>query len=176
MNCQICNQPIVKPYGPPHASILIIGEFPTKDDMDAGKPFTGDYAQVLYAEMSKAGYDLYQCRLTMLWLHPPAKEGSGKRADHSHSQWHQNQVLQECMDRTAILCLGTEVTEFFLGHNSTEISGIPMTSPLVSAPIVMGTRSPLDVLGGTHGEFVLGIQKFVQTYKKQLVKEMKENV
>lgn len=172
MNCPICNLPIIQPIGHPQAPILVITEKPTDDDMLSGKPFSGEYARVLYAEMAKAGYDLWQCRLTTLWLHEPVKEGSGKKADHSHSLWHKNQAVMESLGRTAVLCLGTDVTEFFLGHNSTEISGIVMTSPLISAPLVMGTRSPLDVMGGTLGEFSLGIKKFVQAYKKQLAKEM----
>lgn len=172
MKCEICNLPIIVPSGNAKANILVIDEHPTEDDLMAGKAYAGEYATILYAEMAKAGIDLWSCRITTLWLHAPVKEGSGKRADHSHSRWHFNQAVMECVGRTAVLCLGSDVTEFFLGHNSTEISGIPMTSPLISAPLVMGTRSTQDVLGGTVGEYRLGIQKFVAAYKKQLIKEM----
>ena len=175
MNCEVCGSPIIIPSGNPNANILIIDEFPTEEDMAVGRAYAGEYSYILRSEFAKAGFDLLQCRITTLWLHAPEKEGSGKRADHSHSMWHKEQALKECMDRTAILCLGTDVTQFFLGYNSTEISGIPMTSPITSAPLVMGTRSTQDVIGGTNGEYALGIRKFIQEYKKQLVKEMTQN-
>lgn len=160
MNCPICNELIVQPWG--KGKILVIGEAPTADDLEEGKPFIGEYTHALRIEMAKAGFDLYQCRLTTLWLHAPVKEG---KKDHSHSQWHFDQALFEAEGHPYVLLLGTDVTKFFLGYNSTEISGIPMTSPMLSAKIVMGTRSPLDVLGGTIGEFRLGIQKFIKECK-----------
>lgn len=170
MNCPICDKPIVQPWG--KGNILIIGEAPTQEDLQAGRPFTGDYTHALRLEMAKAGYDLYQCRLTTLWLHEPVKEGKGKKATHQESEWHFAQALHEAIGYNSVLLLGTEVTEFFLGYNSTEISGIPMTSPLLSAQLIMGTRSPLDVMGGTIGEFRLGIVKFIKAYKELMKKEM----
>lgn len=167
--CPICHLPIIQPWGK-KGSILIIGEAPTREDIVNLRPFAGDYVHPLRLEMAKAGYDLYQCRLTTLWLHEPVKEG---KKDQPELKWHYQQALLEAIGSPFVLLLGTEATKYFLGYNSTEISGIPMTSPMLSAKLVMGTRSPLDVLGGTIGEFRLGIQKFVQEYKRLIKEDVK---
>ena len=99
-------------------------------------------------------------RMTCLWLHRMVRKNKAEFA------WHYEQVIHECMNKKAILMLGTDVTQIFLKHSATEISGLILHSDLLSADIVVGTRSPMDVLVGSHGEFALAIQKFANSIKE----------
>jgi len=164
--CPICQQPIIQPSGNPASKILVISSQPTEDDLKFGISFKGEYGVILRTEFAKYGMDLFQMRMTCLWLHKIIAKSQDK--DSKHFQWHFEQVIHECLNKKAILMLGTDVTHVFLNkHSSTELSGLIMKSDMLSADIVMGTRNPLDLLSGTHGEFTLAIQKFANAIQKE---------
>lgn len=158
--CPICEYPIVQPSGNANSKILVISEEPSIEDLKFGQPFKGEYGMILRTELGKYALDLFQMRMTCLWLHRIVKKNKAESA------WHYEQVMRECMNKKAILLLGTDVTQVFLKHSATEISGLILRSDLLSADIVVGTRSPMDVLVGSHGEFTLAIEKFAKVIKK----------
>lgn len=162
MNCEICRAPIIQPSGMKDSKILIVGEFPTNEDMAQGRAFVGQYGKILRSELAMRGMDISQMRLTCLWLHNPSRNSAEK-------EWHVNQLMKEVIDKQAVLLLGSEVTNLFLKHSWTDISGIPMKSDMLSAELVMGTRNPLDVITGTSGEFSMGIAKFCRELKKRKI-------
>lgn len=159
MECPVCNRKIISPSGSPSSSILVISSSPTEEDMDAGKPFKGQYGMILRSELARYGVDLSQFRQTCLWLHTPSNKNK------EDAEWNYQQAIKEAIGKKIILLLGTEVTKIFLKKSATEVSGLPMISDMVSA-MVIGTRNPLDIITGSHGEFILGIKKFA-TYIKE---------
>jgi uracil-DNA glycosylase family 4 len=164
--CPICNQPIVEARGDLKSKILVISENVTEEDMQVGYALSGVYANVLRTELAQYGLDLFQMRRTSMWLHPEPK-GRDKKLIEADRNWHFTQVIMEAQNRKIVLLLGSIATRFFLnGIAATNVSGIPMKADLLSAEIVMGTRSPLDILYGSHGEFCLGIKKFAEQVKK----------
>lgn len=56
--------PPVKPRGPADARILIVGEAPGKNEIEAGLPFVGHSGQELANMLREAGIDPDQCRYT----------------------------------------------------------------------------------------------------------------
>jgi uracil-DNA glycosylase len=160
MECPICKEKIISPKGDPKSLILVISTAPTAEDILAEKPFEGQYGTILKFELARNGVDLSQLRQTCLWLHEPSKKNK------PDAEWNYQQAVKESIGRKVLLLLGTDVTKIFLKRSATEVSGLPMTSDLVSA-IVIGTRNPLDVITGTQGEFMLGIQKFVKFIKEK---------
>lgn len=160
--CKICERPIVSSCGNKNSTILVIGAEPTMDDMEIGYPFRGEYGMILRTEFAKIGWDVLDFHLTTLWLHPIPKKPSAEEVE-----FHAQECIRTAIGKKAILLLGTVTTKFFLKKSATEVSGLPMTSDLLSAELVMATRSPLDIISGSHGEFILGIKKFIEELKRR---------
>jgi uracil-DNA glycosylase len=156
LHCPVCGLPIISSAGNP-SKVLVISDEPTVEDLQEGKSFMGAYGMILRGELAKHGLDLWQFRRTCLWLHQFSK-------DKREKEWHYQQALQEAKDKKIILLLGSETTQTFLKHSSTEISGLQLKSDYFGADWVMGTVSPLSVLSGGCGEFKLAIQKFADYY------------
>jgi uracil-DNA glycosylase family 4 len=72
--CPSCSRDdLVLASGARRAPILIIGEFPGKDEIKKGKPMVGAMGKVLRNELARADLDMNQMRLANLWLHPKNK-------------------------------------------------------------------------------------------------------
>jgi uracil-DNA glycosylase len=167
MNCPICNQPIIEARGDKKSQILVVGSDVTDEDMQTGYALSGVYSNVLRAELAIYGLDLLQMRRTSMWLHAEVKGRAKGEIKENERDWHFTQVILEAQDKKIVLLLGSTATRFFLnGLAATNVSGIPMKADLLSAKVVMGTRSPLDALYGNCGEFCLGIKKFAEEVKK----------
>ena len=165
--CPICSQPIIEARGDKKSQILVVGSDVTDEDLEAGYALSGAYVNVLRGELAKYGLDLFQMRRTSMWLHPEAKGRTKGDVKEDERDWHFTQVIMEAQDKKIILLLGSTATRFFLnGQAATNVSGLPMKADLLSAEVVMGTRSPLDALYGNCGEFCLGIKKFAEEVKK----------
>lgn len=64
--------PTVKPRGTPDAKILIVGEAPGKNEVEAGVPFVGASGQELMKMLAEAGISEADCRFTnVINIRPP---------------------------------------------------------------------------------------------------------
>lgn len=153
--CPACSEKAVGPSGSRSSPILIVGEFPGDLEMKAGKPFVGGAGKVLRRELARNGLDLIQFRVCNLWLHPPNKDENCYKAGFDN-------VLDEAKGKEAILLLGSECADAFVGLPISEITGLQVDSPMLSAPLVFAVLQPASVFHGTLGEVRLGIKKFCE--------------
>lgn len=160
-NCKGCGRFILLPEGPQDASILLVGEAPSQFDIKEARLWTGDFGDLLRAELRKQRILYHQCRITNMWLHPKTKECDFEK-------YHVNDVLREMENRTAILLLGAETTKYFTGYNISEVSGLRVdTLPhregrLIpsSVGMVFALFNPAIVLHEKLGELRFGLQRF----------------
>ncbi len=168
--CEFCSVSLIRPSGPPDADVLVAGYEPTPQDLEASRPFTGQLGDILRTELAREGIDLYQIRATYLWGHAPVKE---TKKIHPEFDSHLARFLEECKGRKMILLLGTDLAKMFLSRISasgkvtaTSLSGLTLSSPLLSASVVMTTLMPTVCISGVVGEFRLAIQRFAKQYRE----------
>lgn len=65
--------PPVTPRGPRDAKILIVGEAPGKNEIEAGKPFVGASGNELANMLNEAGIDINECRITNVVGYRPSR-------------------------------------------------------------------------------------------------------
>jgi len=157
INC-VCGKRFLPPSGPVDADLLIIGEFPGKDEMRYGRPFCGPSGNVLQAEIARLGLDWEKIRVTNISGHMDPGEAC--------FQFGIECAVHEAKGRKAILLLGSETSKTFLGKNVTAISGLPVKSKFFNAALIRATVNPANVLQGVVGDFRLALSLFVKEYKK----------
>lgn len=165
--CPSCTQKIVQPSGPRNSFILLLGEFPGKTEIDKGIPFATHpmyitAGKVLRTELANAGIDFNTCRVTNLWLH--------EQNDNENCFDAGKQVaLEEAKSRKAVLLIGSLVVETFTNYKVSEVSGLQVDSPLLSAPIVYAMMNPALVFqpGRGIGEIRQAVQKFARRLEKE---------
>lgn len=162
MRCPHCNSLMTRASGPQDADILIIGEFPGEDEMQTGRAFTGTTGKVLRNEMRQVGLEFAMCRVTNIWLHTPTK-------NEDCLKFGMNAVLDEAKDRKAILLIGSECSNTFVGKGVMEIAGLEVTSPLLFADLIMACPNPAIVFHPNQGvgEVKLSLKKFADACKKR---------
>jgi uracil-DNA glycosylase family 4 len=144
----------VPPGGPEKAAILIIGEYPGKEETERAQPFCGPSGRVLRSELDKIGLNLDEIRVTNVALHQFPEEEC--------YQFGLEQAIREAKGRKAILLLGSECSRIFLGKGVLTISGLKVESKYLSAPIIRAAINPAALLSGTVGEFRLSLSKFAK--------------
>lgn len=167
--CPSCTEKIINPSGPRLSSILLIGEFPGKTEIEKGIPFATHTmyitsGKVLRTELSNAGIDFNTCRCMNLWLH--------EQNDNENCFDVGNQaVLEEAKGRQAILLIGSLVVETFTAYKVSEVSGLQVESPMLSCPIIYALFNPALVFqpGRGIGEIRMGIQKFARRLEKEKI-------
>lgn len=165
--CPVCATKIVCPSGPKHASILLLGEFPGKTEIEQGRPFAvhsmfTTAGKVFRTEMNKAGIDFNACRVTNLWLHEP-------NDDDRCFEFGKEQALEEAKGRKAILLVGSLVVETFTSYKVSSVSGLQVESPMLSAPIIFAMINPAIVFqpGKGIGEVRQAITKFAKKLEEE---------
>lgn len=153
-----CGRAIIPPSGPQNAEILIIGEFPGKEEEKRGQPFVGPAGGVLRGELYKVGINMNTCRITNLALHQDPQDVC--------YTFGLEQAIREAHKRKAILLMGSECSRVFIGKPVTSISGLMVKSKYLDAPIIIATVNPAAVISGTIGEFRLAVQKFAKALSK----------
>lgn len=152
--CSFCERDdLVLASGPKRAEILIIGEFPGKDEIKKGKPLVGATGKVLRSELARADLDMNQMRITNLWLHP-------KNDNEDCFKYGLDQVIKEAKNKKAILLLGSDTVSFFCNEKVSEVSGLEVKSSYLSAPLVFACVQPATVFHQSLGELRLSLQKF----------------
>ena len=153
ISCPHCGTPLLHASGAAKSDILIIGEFPGKDEIDVGKPFVGATGRVLRTEMAIAGTDMVMCRVTNLWLHEPNK-------NEDCFYYGFNEALEEARGRRAILLIGSETVNAFCDLPVSSVCGLEVSSPMLSAELVMAIINPAIVFHRGIGEIRLALKKF----------------
>lgn len=157
--CPICNLKLVLPSGPHDAPILILGDSPGQEEIKEGEPFIGVSGRILRVELGRVGIDKKQCRVSNLFLHEKNKDCL---------DWNLEQAIREARDRKAILLLGADCSKIFLKKNVTDVTGLFMTSDLLSCKIIMATVNPASLLHESGvGEIRLAFKRFAKRLEKE---------
>lgn len=157
--CPICKtEDCVPPTGKKTSPILIVGEFPGEDEVKKGKPYSGATGGVFRTELAKVGIDLNGVRVCNLWQHLPNKN------QECLNQGLQT-VIREAKGRQAILLVGSDVVKALCDQKVSEVCGLQVTSPYLSAPIIMACVQPAIVFNNSIGELRLALKKFSEKAK-----------
>ena len=152
--CPICGSTECVPAGGSSKSkILLIGEYPGKDEINTGKPFSGATGTILKNELGRLGIDLSRLRIVNMWLHPPNK-------NEKCFEYGIQQVIKEAKGKRAILLIGSDTVKYFTGMKVGQVTGLQVHSDLLSAPIIFAMVQPAIAFHGTCGEVKLSLQKF----------------
>lgn len=158
--CPVCNQDTVPAYGDTTSPILVIGEMPGKEELEKSIPFVGPSGNVLRSELAYLGVELRDLRRCNLWLHPPNK-------NEDCLKYGAEQVIKEAKGRLAILLLGSDTVKYFTNKSVSSVSGLKLTSPYLSAPLIMACPNPANVFHSRCGEVRLSLQKFIRTCREE---------
>ncbi len=166
--CPVCETPTLDYGGSTKSDTMVIVDCPQPTDFESGKILHGDGNKPLYYEFSKRGLDLYSMRLVSLYPHekPSTRTKEGKQSWSRCCEYGLNKLLGEAKSKKYILCIGSEVTRFFLGSPDISCSGIPLKSRYLSANIVVGIQSLSYVSTNSCGEFCLALDNFVKEIKR----------
>lgn len=152
--CPVCkSNECVPAWGREKSKILLIGEFPGKDEVKTGRPFSGATGTILRNELGRLGIDLSRLRLVNLWPHMP--NGNDQCLEYGIQQ-----VVKEAKGKQAILLIGSDVVKHFCNLKVSEWNGLLVKSDYFSAPIIMACVQPATAFHGTVGEIKLTLQKF----------------
>ena len=152
--CEHCGRDdLVLASGAKRAKILIIGEFPGRDEIKKGKPMVGAMGEVLRNELARADLDMNQMRLTNLWLHP-------KNDNEDCFKYGLNEVIKEARNRQAILLIGSDTVSYLCNEKVSEVNGLEVQSSYLSAPLLFACVQPATVFHQSLGDFRLSMQKF----------------
>ena len=161
--CDGCGRYTMDPEGPADASILIVGDAPSQYDIKDGKLWTGDFGDLLRAELRRQGIIYKNCRVTNMWFHPKTKDCNFERH-------HVVGTLYEMIDRPVVLLLGAEAVKYFTGYGVSEVSGLRVdTLPHREGRLIPGSTgmvfalfSPAIVLHEKLGEVRWGLQSIAR--------------
>ena len=162
--CPACSDPICSPSGR-STELLIVGDFPSRDDMLQGKLFSSNpnfisAGKILRKELERCGMSIADFRLCSLWMHEPNKNEQCFQAGF-------NNVLDEAKGKKAILLVGSDVVETFTGYKVSDVSGLQVDSTVLSAPFIYASVSPALAQHRSFGEVRFAIEKFVGRLEKE---------
>lgn len=159
-NCRFCGAELVSAAGNKHSDVLIVGEFPGEEEVEQGIPLVGRTGTILRQELAYLGLDLYSFRRTNLWLHTPNKMDDCFKMG-------VEQVLREAKGKRVILLLGSDTVKYFTGKNVSDVSGLRVTSTMLSAPIIIAGFNPATVFHGAVGETKFYLKKFKEAVEEK---------
>lgn len=154
---------MVLPSGPEDAEVLIISDFPGKDEKKKGKPLVGNAGTVLAKELAYRGLSIRDFRITNVWLHDQTKNKDCE--EHGFQE-----AIKEAKGRKIVLLAGSVATKKFTGQGVLSVSGLQVKSPMISAPIVMCCPNPASVFNDKKlmfGEFKLALDKFSKVVEEE---------
>lgn len=143
--CPYCGADLVSAAYNKHSDVLLVGEFPGEEEVQQGIAFCGAMSRILKQEMAVLGMDMKSFRCTNLWLHAPNKNPECFKMG-------VEQVLKEAKDKRIIFLLGSDTVKYFTGKSVSDVSGLKVKSPLLSAPVILASQNPAVVFHGTVGE------------------------
>src|SRR3990167_6879453 len=144
ITCPVCDLQIVSAIGPKDSPILICGEFPGYHETIEGKPFVGDAGEVLKEELKRMKLKYMDFRVTNLWYHEtPDKKSDIYKECFSLSA---TACINESKGKKVILLLGSDCAKYFVGLPVSDIAGLRVQSPYLSAPIIICGPNPAACL------------------------------
>ena len=152
----------VPPHNPSNSSVLLVGEFPGKEELSMGVPLVGRTGTLLRMQLAYLGYDLRQFGACNLWQHKPNK--NEKCLQHGKEV-----VIKEAADKEIVLLIGSDVAKMFLTKSVSEVCGLNVKEFLkfpFSAPIVMAMMNPAIAFHSVNGEIILALEKFIKEVEK----------
>lgn len=157
--CPSCTDVCVPPRGPKLSDILLIGEFPGKEEVEKLKPFCGPAGGVLRTELARHGIDLWSMTITNVWLHAP-------NDNENCFQFGFEECIKLAKGKKAILLIGSQTVEYFTDHKVSEVTGLEVTSKYLSAPLIMATYNPAIAFHRPVGEIRFAITQFANKLKQ----------
>ena len=162
--CPSCTELICPPVGRSQ-DLLIVGEFPGREEMLQGKPFASNSnfitaGKILRKELERCGVSLVDFRVCNLWLHEPTKNENCFKAGYDN-------VLDEAKGKKAILLVGSDTVSTFTKYKVSDVSGLQVDSDVLSAPIIYASVNPALAQHRSLGEVRFAIEKFVQRLEKE---------
>lgn len=174
--CPVCACKVAMPRGNIDAKILIIGEAPGEKELQLGEVMVGPMSNILKTELSFLHFSLKsKARMCNLWLHPPAKPTGRKAADRTAMQKQNaaclkfslnNIVLPEAKGKEAILIMGSDAVEFFVGKKVMDINGLRVSSSYFPDKIVYAMVNPAIAFHSTIGEIRYALRNFVNALQE----------
>ena len=159
--CPDCGKLLVDPCGPPRSPILLLAEFPGFYEIKSGVPWSGPAGDILKKELRRVGIIYEKCRATNLWQH----EKDNVTCTISE---HWQRVICELQSRRAVLLMGSDVSQWFLGRAVSDVTGTFVKSDLLpkSVKVALIMYNPAICLHDKLGETRLGIEKFAEAVKR----------
>ena len=159
--CADCGKLLVDPCGPPRSPILLLAEFPGFYEVKSGVPWTGPAGDILKKELRRVGVMFEKCRATNLWSH----EKDNKTCDFAA---HWQRALTELSGRRAVLLMGSDVSNWFLGISVSEVTGLMVKSDKLPKSVEVATIiwNPAIALHDKIGEVRLGIERFAEAVRE----------
>ena len=161
--CPVCGvNDCVPPHNPSKSRVLIVGEFPGKEEKIRGVPLIGRTGTILRNELAYMGWDLSGFGTCNLWQHEPNK-------NEECLQHGKSVVIKEAKKKKVVLLVGSDVAKMFLTKTVSEVNGLNVKEFLkfpFSAPVVMAMYNPAIVFHSVHGEIRLALEKFIQQVEK----------
>lgn len=158
--CPNCLAKLVPPYGRSN-EILVIGEMPGKNEVEKGRPFVSSHfyvtaGTIFRKELERVGLSLSDFRLMNLWQHEPNQQEACWQLGY-------DTVLSEAKGKKAILLVGSDVVDTFVpNYKVSDINGLRVESPVLSAPLIVAMVNPALALHRAVGEvrFAIGRWKY----------------
>lgn len=163
-HCPSCAEPVCPPSGKSN-SLLIIGEFPGKLEMQVGQPFAQHTmyvtaGRVFRKELNELGASLNDFRVVNIWLHEPNSNENCWQAGYNH-------VLEEAKGKTAILLVGSDTVETFTKFKVSDVNGLEVDSHILSAPIIYACVNPALALHRSVGEVRFALTQFINRISEE---------
>lgn len=138
--------------------LLIIGEFPSDEEIRQGRPFASSpnfmsAGKIFRKELERVGLSINDFRITNLWAHIPNKDEDCYNIGYSLA-------LEEAKGKKAILLVGSDVVETFTNYKVSNVSGLQVDSAILSAPLIIASVNPALAQHRGVGEVRHAIEKW----------------
>ena len=162
--CPVCATVCVPPINK-SKSILVIGEFPSDEEVKQGRPFASNpnfmsAGRIFRKELERCGMSMNDVMIMNLWMHIPNK-------DERCFQLGYDNVLDEAKGKKAILLVGSDTVSTFTNYKVSDVSGLQVDSNVLSAPIIYASVNPALAQHRSLGEVRFAIEKFVARLEKE---------
>lgn len=172
--CPICGKKLILPTGNKDSKVLIIGEFPGKEEMIRGMPFSGEAGDVLKKELDRNKVSFRKLRVANVWFHKETKAKSRKKVDQQLAKdlnkkclnYFIEELLKEAVGKKAILLVGSESTKILAGRSVSEWAGLEIPVAYFDC-LVMCVPNPGQVFHAPLGEVRVSIRKFCNKIKQR---------
>jgi hypothetical protein len=154
MKCPICKIEMMPNFGPQNSDVLIIKDF-DQDEYEMLSPYSSFGSKILRNEFGIYGIDFRQCRVVYLERHS-CKGKDAKKCSDAHVQM----AVEQAKNRKVILLLGAKSCLSLTEKQVSKVSGLRITSKLLSCDAIIATFNPAIVLHSGVGEFRLAIERF----------------